>query len=90
MTKIKAWNARHVDNMGCSIAKPASIFMGNAEIDYFKLKLISHDLFRGSLGIRQGDLKNRKTRQFAPKGMADKIILIESPVSKPNYQRYRT
>jgi len=49
MIKIKAWNARHAINMGCSIAKPAFINMGNAEIDYFKLKLISHDLFRGFL-----------------------------------------
>jgi len=49
MIKIKAWNARHVINMGCSIAKPAFIYMDNADIGHFKLELISHDLFRASL-----------------------------------------
>ena len=40
MIKIKAWNARN----SRAIAK-----FHNAEIDYFGLKLIGHDLFRGSL-----------------------------------------
>ncbi len=39
MIKIKAWNARN----SSAIAK-----FHNAEIDYFGLKLIGHDLFRGS------------------------------------------
>ncbi len=44
MIEIKAWNARN----SRAIAK-----FHNAEIDYFRLKLIGHDLFRGSLiGIR--------------------------------------
>ena len=40
MIEIKAWNARN----SRAIAK-----FHNAEIDYFGLKLIGHDLFRGSL-----------------------------------------
>ena len=40
MIKIKAWNARN----SRAIAK-----FHNTEIDYFGLKLIGHDLFRGSL-----------------------------------------
>jgi hypothetical protein len=38
MIKIKAGIARHSNNMGRAIAKPASIFLGNAEVDYFRLK----------------------------------------------------
>jgi hypothetical protein len=52
MIKIKAGNARHANNMGRAIAKPASIFLGNAEVDYFKLKLIVHVLIRGFLVVR--------------------------------------
>ena len=49
MIKIKAGNARHAYNMGTAIAKPAFIFLGNAEVDYFGPKLIVHVLIRGSL-----------------------------------------
>jgi hypothetical protein len=47
MIKIKAGNARNSP----AIAKPASIFLGNAEVDYFGLKLIVHVLISGSLTI---------------------------------------
>jgi hypothetical protein len=38
LIKIKAGSARHANNMGSAIAKPAFIFVGNAEVDYFRLK----------------------------------------------------
>ena len=44
MIKIKTGNARHANNMGRTSAKPASIFPGNAEVDYSGLKLIVHVL----------------------------------------------
>jgi hypothetical protein len=37
MIKLKAGNARHANNMGWVIGKPASFFLGNAEVDYFRL-----------------------------------------------------
>ncbi len=45
MVKFKARNARN----SRAIAKPAFIFLGNAGIDYFGLKLSVHVLIRGSL-----------------------------------------
>ncbi len=45
MIKVKAGNARN----SRAIAKPAFIFLGNADIGYFGLKLIAHVLIRGSL-----------------------------------------
>ena len=49
LIKIKAENARHADNMGRANAKPAFIFLSNADINYSELELIGHDLLRGSL-----------------------------------------
>jgi hypothetical protein len=47
MIKIAAWNAR---NATASLLTPLTyIPVGDAGIDYFGLKLIGHDLFRGSL-----------------------------------------
>ena len=49
MIKINAGNARHASKLGRTIAKYAFIFLGNAEVDYFRLKLIVHVLIRSSL-----------------------------------------
>ena len=47
MIKIKAGNARN----SRAIAKPAFIFLGNAEVGYFRLKMIVYVLIRGSLSL---------------------------------------
>ena len=56
MIKIKAWNARNstaiakFHKASASLLTPLTyIRVGDAEIDYFGLKLIGHDLFRGFL-----------------------------------------
>ncbi len=52
MIKIKAGNARN----SRAIAKAAFDFLGNAEVDCFRLKLIVHVSISGSLVLLNNDI----------------------------------